>query len=110
MIETHKNTPQNEKSPIQTLTEVLHHQVENLDYDGTLKPESLEKLAAQVQTLHYIHTLMIAEATPRIEGRNHDERKLSLALRAQNQFCRSLMLLDHLSEKGKVQNELQNDI
>lgn len=96
-------------SPIQTLTDVLHHQVENLDYDGTLKPESLEKLAAQIQTLHHIHTLLIIEATPHIEGRKHDEKKLSLALRAQNQFCRSLMLMDHLIEKDKVQNELQND-
>lgn len=108
MTETH--TPITENPTIQSLTTILDHQVAQLDYDGTLKPESLAKLSAQIQTLHDIHTLMLSEAKPYSDRGKHDEQKLSLALRAQNQFCRSLVLMDHLSKKSKVQNEMQNDI
>jgi|GEM_PF-4131127 len=104
MTETHIT----ENETIQSLSKILDHQVTQIDYDGTLKSDSLAKLSAQIQTLHDIHTLMLSEAKPHIDGRKHNEQKLSLALRAQNQFCRSLMLLDHLSEKGKVQNEMSS--
>lgn len=105
MTDIHKTHSTNDI--ITTLSDDLHASL------ATSNDAPLETLRDQAKMLHYMHTLMIKEAQPVKEGygrKKHDPHRLSLALRAQNQFCRTLMVMDHLeqreAEKQKSSNEL----
>lgn len=69
-----------------------------------------ETLRDQEKILHYLTMQMVAEATPHGTEYNmyHNKDRLSLALRAQNQFCRTVMAMDYLDKKATVENELNN--
>ncbi len=110
MTDTHTTTPQNKNSKshhdaIMMLADELKISVENNGPDTSMK-----LLRAQVKSLAKLHHLMSLEAGRFMKERGHDLQRLSMALRAQNQFCRTLMVLDHLEqrelEKQKMSNEL----
>jgi len=110
---TDKNTHQPDTSQsyhddIMILSEVLSQSVNNNNDDTPLKI-----LRGQLKSLAQLHHLMALEAGRRVKEHGHDVGKISLALRAQNQFCRTLMVLDHLETKNadkktKLPNELSD--
>jgi hypothetical protein len=109
MTDIHNTHPTNDI--IATLADDLHASL------ATSNDRPLDTLRDQVKMLHYMHTLMIKEAQPsntKYGSKKHDPHRLSLALRAQNQFCRTLMVMDHLEQrevaKQKSSNELKNSI
>ncbi len=99
-----ENTPNPTYDLIQTIAQDMQ--------ESLLTPDDIpiETLRDQAKLLNHLHTQMIAEATPtgRPFDKRHDLQRLSLALRAQNQFCRTLLVMDHLSNKDDIANELSN--
>lgn len=71
---------------------------------------SINTLIQQVRMLAKLHQAMIDEAKPHTEQGRHDMNRLSMALRAQNQFCRSLMVLDHLEQRDLERTNLSNEL
>lgn len=89
--ETHQNT-----DIITTIADDLYASLASSD------SAPIETLRDQGKMLHYLHTLMIKEAQPsntKYGSKKHDIQRLSLALRAQTQFCRTLMMMDHLEQR-----------
>lgn len=111
MTDTH--TPPKDKIPpsnhdaIMMLADELRESMENNNDETPLK-----LLRVQVRSLAKLHHLMVLEAGRYIKKNGYDLQRLSMSLRAQNQFCRSLMVMDHLEQreiaKQKSSNELSN--
>jgi hypothetical protein len=108
MTETHTNTPET-KDTENIIKMVADDMLETM---ATSQENPISALQTQVKLLNYLHTRMIEEAMPNIEKnpyrKKHDVHRLSLALRAQNQFCRTVMLMAHLEDREKTANELSN--
>ena len=104
MTDTHINTP--ETKDTENIIKMVADDM--LATMATSQENPISALQTQVKLLNYLHTRMIEEATP--DGtkynRYHDVHRLSLALRAQNQFCRTVMLMAHLEDREKTANEM----
>ena len=74
----------------------------------TSSPVPTDILKDQAKILHYIMMQLVAEASPRGEkySMQHSERRISLALRAQNQYCRTVLATDYLDDKVKNGNKV----
>ena len=93
---------------IETLTQELNLSILNSNNDI-----SIDTLEAQAAVLNHIMITMFDESRPAKNpppwsAGHHNRKSVSLALRAQNQYCRALLLLDHLREKEKSRNKLEN--
>lgn len=92
---------------IKTIADGLQTSLEDADEFAPF-----DTLLHQVKLLADLHQAMIDEAKPRHDKGRHDTERLGLALRAQNQFCRSLLILEHLEDraldKTNSSNELSN--
>lgn len=109
MTDTH-DTPQNpfENHPTQTL---IRHYADRMNATLAAKGENyIADLQEQAAILRELHTAMAAECRPHRAGGHHDTDRLSLALRAQNQFCRTVMVLDHLASKADRKNNSKNEL
>lgn len=71
---------------------------------------NVDTLKAQIKLLKMLHAVMIAEAMPARERGKMDIQRVSLSLKAQNQFCRTLMLADLLERSGEQMQNLSNEM
>lgn len=103
MTDTHHTHPT--PAIIKTIADDLHASLEDAD-----EFSYLDTLLHQVKLLAKLHQAMIDEAKPHTERHKHDTERLSLALRAQNQFCRSLLILEHLENRALDRVNLSNEL
>lgn len=105
----HRPIPPSNHDAIMLLADQLQSSIQT---NGDLPPTDV--LRAQLKTLAQLHALMAKEAGRYATKHGYDTQRLSLSLRAQNQFCRTLLVLDHLEnrelEKQKLSNELQKPL
>jgi hypothetical protein len=80
----------------------------SFDNNGDETP--LQVLRVQLKSLAQLHHLMAKEAGRHIKQNGHDLQRLSMSLRAQNQFCRTLMVLDHMEQRRDEKNKSSNEL